>query len=265
MGVGFFKPHLPFNAPQKYWELYEESELPITPSNSLPENVNRASLHSSGELNQYRLGQENASLDHPVSDEYARKLRHAYFACVSYVDAQIGKVLDELDRLGLSQDTIVVVWGDHGWHLGDHLVWGKHTLFGRSLKSVLILRVPESQSRGRKHDRVVSTLDIYPTLMELCGIEMHHVTDGRSFSSLLREGSDNTWEDLAYSYYRNGISLRTKRYRLTKYFREDMPVIELYDHTRDPFEDRNIAGEFPEIVERLMPLLEQGNTGLYWE
>ncbi|MGB2905948.1 MAG: sulfatase [Candidatus Aminicenantaceae bacterium] len=265
LGVGFFKPHLPFNAPQKYWDLYEESDIPVTPSNSLPENVNRASLHPSTELNQYRFGEEKASLDHPVSDKYARKLRHAYFACVSYVDAQIGRILDELDRQGLSHNTIVVIWGDHGWHLGDHLVWGKHTIFERSLKSVLIFKVPESGNRGMLHDQVISTLDIYPTLLDLCGIELPHATDGRSFSRLLREGGDNTWENLAYSYFRNGISLRTKRYRLTKYFREDMPAIELYDHAQDPFEDHNIAGEFPEIVERLMPLLERGDTGLYWK
>ncbi len=263
LGVGFFKPHLPFTAPEKYWDLYKESQIPVTPSNSLPENVSRTSLHPSAELNQYRLGEEKASLDHPVSDAYARRLRHAYFACVSYVDAQIGRILGELERLGLAQDTIVVVWGDHGWHLGDHLVWGKHTLFERSLRSVLIFRVPESGRHGELHDQVVSTLDIYPTLMDLCGIETLPKIDGQSFSRLLLEGSDKTWKNRAHSYYRNGISLRTQRYRLTKYFRQEQPAIELYDHTQDPFEEHNVAKDFPGIVEDLLPLLERGDTGLY--
>jgi len=138
LGVGFFKPHLPFNSPKKYWDLYDESKLPLSPTPFIPENVNKASLHNSGEFNQYKLGEEKASLEAPVSDAYARKLRHAYFACVSFTDAQIGKVLTELDKLELAENTIVVLWGDHGWHLGDHLVWGKHTIFERALKSPLI-------------------------------------------------------------------------------------------------------------------------------
>ncbi len=263
LGVGFFKPHLPFNAPKKYWDLYTESEIPVTPSNFVPENVSGASLHSSSELNQYRLGEEKASLDKPVSDAYARKLRHAYFACVSYVDAQIGRVLDELERLGLSEDTIVVVWGDHGWHLGDHLVWGKHTIFERALKSALIVKTPGMRERGAARDQIVSTLDIYPTLMDLCGLEMPHKTDGHSLSVLLMGKDDTEWENPAYSYFRNGISIRTERYRLTRYFRTEEPIIELYDHASDPFENHNVAGEFPEIVARLMTKLELGNTGLY--
>lgn len=118
LGVGFFKPHLPFTAPKKYWDMYNEEELPLAPFAGIPGNSSKASLHSSGEFNQYKLGEEKASLESPVSDEYARKARHAYFACVSFIDAQIGKLLNELDELGLAENTIVVVWGDHGWHLG---------------------------------------------------------------------------------------------------------------------------------------------------
>src|SRR5690606_23317684 len=142
LGVGFFKPHLPFNAPAKYWDIYDESDIPITPSPDLPEKVHRASLHPSDEFNRYLLGEEKASLDKPVSDAYARKVRHAYYASVSYTDAQVGKVLAELERLGLDKNTIVVVWGDHGWHLGDHRVWGKHTIFDWALRSAFIVRAP---------------------------------------------------------------------------------------------------------------------------
>lgn len=262
LGIGFFKPHLPFNSPEKYWNLYNESELPLSPTPFIPENVNKASLHNSDEFNSYLAGDEHPSLDKRVSDSYAQKLRHAYFAAISYVDAQIGKVLDELERLGLAENTIVVVWGDHGWHLGDHLVWGKHTIFERSLKSVFILRVP-GKAKGKTVDKIVSSIDIYPTLMELCDVKMPCETDGRSLVPLLDNPLLDSWENISFGYFRNGISLRTERYRLTKYFRVQEPVIELYDHRVDPNESRNIAKEHPEIVERLMPLWEKGDTGLF--
>jgi arylsulfatase A-like enzyme len=261
LAVGFFKPHLPFNAPARYWDVYDEKEIPLSPNPFIPENVNKASLHNSGEFNGYQLGDEKATLDGPVSNEYARKLRHAYFACVSYIDAQVGKLLDELDRLGLAENTVVVLWGDHGWHLGDQLVWGKHTIFERALKSAFLVRAPGTQG-GKTIDQVVGTVDIYPTLMELCGVEMPHETDGKSLAPLL-DKMPVDWENAAWGYYRNGISLMTDRYRMNRYFRNAEPVIELYDHQVDPNETRNIAAEEPGVVEKLMPLWEKGNTGLY--
>ena len=265
LGVGFFKPHLPFNAPKKYWDLYEKTDISVSPSNFLPANINRASLHSSGEFNSYKLGEEKPSLNCSVSDDYARTLRHAYFACVSYIDTQIGKVLGELERLGLAENTIVVVWGDHGWHLGDHLVWGKHTIFDRALRSALIIRTPEMKNRGIARDELVSSIDIYPTLMDLCGIDNAPRTDGQSLGVLLQENDQGQWENRAYSYFRKGISVRTERYRFSKYFRDEEPVIELYDHLVDAYENKNIAKEYPHIIEGLMPVLEKGNTGLYAE
>ena len=262
LGVGFFKPHLPFNAPKKYWDLYDEEKIPLSPNPYITENVKKASLHGSGEFNGYQLGDEKASLDGPVSDEYARKLRHAYFACVSYIDAQVGKLMDELEKQGLAENTVVVIWGDHGWHLGDQLVWGKHTIFERSLKSPFILNVP-GITKGKSFEKVVSTVDIYPTLMDLCNVEMPYPTDGKSLFPLLSDPLAE-WKGASYGYYRNGISLRTDRYRLTRYFRDAEPVIELYDHSTDPNETKNIAADKPEIVEMLMPLWEKGNTGLYY-
>ncbi|MFV0589978.1 MAG: sulfatase [Draconibacterium sp.] len=261
LAVGFFKPHLPFNSPKKYWDLYREEELPLSPNPFIPKNVSKASLHSSNEFNGYKLGDETATLNGPVSDAYARKLRHAYFACVSYTDAQVGKLLDRLDKLGLSENTIVVLWGDHGWHLGDQLVWGKHTIFERALKSAFIVRAPGKKS-GIRINQVVSSIDIYPTLMDLCQVEMPFKTDGKSVVSLL-ENPDSEWENVSYGYFRNGISVRTNQFRLTKYFREEMPVLELYDHLADPNETKNIADTNPEVVKQLLPLLEKGNTGLY--
>lgn len=264
LGVGFFKPHLPFNAPKKYWNLYDEEKIPLAPFPDIPEDVNLASLHNSGEFNNgYRLGDEEATLEHPVSNAYARKLRHAYFACVSYTDAQIGKVLDELKQLGLDDNTIVVIWGDHGWHLGDQRVWGKHTIFERALKSALIIKVPGKYSKDKSINRVVSSVDFYPTLMELCGVEMPYRADGHSLVALMKNPGMKKWDDVSYGYFRNGISMRTPRYRLTKYFRKEQPVIELYDHKSDPWESKNIAAENPAIVEKLMPLWKEGNTGIY--
>ncbi len=263
LGIGFFKPHLPFNAPAKYWDLYDEKSIPLTPSPELPENVSRASLHGSGEFNGYQAGDENASLDKPVSDAYARKLRHAYFAAVSYIDAQIGKVLDELDRQGLEQNTIVVVWGDHGWHLGDQRVWGKHTIFERALKSVLIMKVPGTATSGQRIKRIVSSIDIYPTLMELCGVEMNFDTDGKSMVPLLKNTQTTNWTDASWGYFNQGITLRTSKYRLTKYFRKEQPAIELYDHETDPWENKNVADQYPAVVQELLPELEKGNRGVY--
>jgi arylsulfatase A-like enzyme len=261
LGVGFFKPHLPFNAPRKYWDLYNENEIPLAPFSRIPKNTSKVSLHESGEFNGYLLGEEKGSLSGPVSEGYARKIRNAYFACVSYIDAQVGKLMSELENLGLDQNTIVVIWGDHGWHLGDQMIWGKHTIFERSLNSPLLIKVP-GKINGKTINNVVSSIDIYPTLMELCGVKMPHATDGVSLVPLL-DNSSLQWKNVSFGYYKNGISVRTERYRMTKYFRNDQPTIELYDHFTDPNETVNIAAENSAILEQLMPIWEKGNTGLY--
>ncbi|MCM4170143.1 sulfatase [Arenibacter sp. TNZ] len=262
MGVGFFKPHLPFNAPKKYWDLYDREKIPLSPNPSIPENISLTSLHASGEFNQYALGEEHPSLSEAVSNEYAKKLRHAYLASISYIDAQIGMIWDELKVLGLDKNTIIVIWGDHGWHLGDQRVWGKHTLFENALKSALIIKSPFEENQTKNVESIIETVDIYPTLMELCNIGMKHKIDGESFRDSFT-GSKPREDQVAYSYFKNGISLRTEKYRLTKYYRLDEPTLELYDHNTDPYETKNIAQMNPDIIEALMPLLEKGNTGLY--
>lgn len=261
LGLGFFKPHLPFNAPKKYWDLYDESKIPLTQSPDIPKNVNQASLHQSSEFNGYKLGDEKASLKKPLSDAYARKLKHGYYASVSYVDTQIGKVLTELKKQKLDKNTIVVVWGDHGWHLGDDRVWGKHTLSEYALKSPLIIKVPGMKAASC--EKVVSSVDFYPTLMELCQIKPQTSLDGQSLLPLLKNPDLSNWDNRAYSYFRKGISLRTDRYRFTTYFRPETPVQELYDHKTDPYENNNIAGTHPDVIKSIMPLWIKGNTGLY--
>lgn len=262
LGVGFFKPHLPFNAPQKYWDLYDRNQMPLAADSILPKNVNSASLHESGEFNGYRLTDEKASLSHQITNAYAQKLTHAYYASVSYIDAQIGKVLDEIHTLGLDENTIVVVWGDHGWHLGNKRVWGKHTLFETALKSALIIKVPGVKVKENQIGSIVETVDIYPSLLELCDVKLSHSIDGESFVERLKTTNFKK-TDVAYSYYNKGVSLRTDRYRFTKYYRDEEPVIELYDHNADPYETENIALENPEIVKKLLPLLEKGYNGMY--
>ncbi|WP_211657517.1 sulfatase [Parapedobacter composti] len=262
MGVGFFKPHLPFNAPQQYWDLYDAGHLPLTAVPNIPANINLASLHNSAEFNQYRLGEESAALDQPLSDGYARKLIHGYYACISYVDAQVGKVLQALEETGLADRTVVVLWSDHGWHLGDYRVWGKHTLFDRALRSVLMIKTP-AMSRCKVVNRITSTIDIGPTLLELCDLPPLSQADGRSLIPLLNDVQDKAWADVAYSYYNHGISMVTPQFRLTRYFRKEQPVIELYDHATDPLETRNIAERSPDIIRQLTPLWERGNTGVY--
>ena len=261
LGVGFFKPHLPFNAPARYWDMYDASTLPITVAPDLPENVNLASLHNSGEFNSYRTGEEKPSLAQAVSDDYARTLVQAYYASVSYVDAQIGKVLDALAHLGLSENTIVVVWSDHGWHLGDHRVWGKHTLSDVALRSPLIVRMPGMSRPGRSVENIVSSIDIYSSLMDLCNVSSSFKTDGHSFASLFSNA--HRFDYPAFSYFNNGISMRTNRYRLTHYFREGEPVTELYDHSKDPAEHFNIAGENRSTVQRLTKHWRKGDTGFF--
>jgi len=261
LGVGFFKPHLPFNAPQKYWDLYDESAIELAPFREVPANVNQASLNTNGEFNQYALGKEQAKLEEPLSDAYAREVMHGYYASISYIDAQVGKLVGELKRLGLYENTIIVIWGDHGWHLGDQNMWGKHTLFESALKSAFIIKCPQ-QKHSEAIETIVETVDIYPTLAELAGLPMSDSLDGESLVPyLLKPSLDET--QVAYSYFRQGISMRTEDYRITKYFRDAEPTIELYDHRTDPNESKNIAAENPEIVQELMLLLENGNTGLY--
>ncbi|MGK0139692.1 MAG: arylsulfatase A-like enzyme, partial [Algoriphagus sp.] len=157
--------------------------------------------------------------------------------------------------------TIIVIWGDHGWHLGDQRVWGKHTLFDNALRSQLIIK-PVTNLAPSKIESIVESIDIYPSLIDMCNLTPPKELDGESFVPLLNNELNN-YQNVAYSYFNNGISLRTPQYRLTKYFRDELPLIELYDHDNDPFETINIAQDKPDIVNQLLPMLEKGNTGLY--
>lgn len=254
LAVGFFKPHLPFTAPKKYWDLYDRDAIALSPNPLPPEGINPGAVHNSGEFfNNYGPHPSRGAAGVPVDDEYARLLRHAYYAAVSYADAQVGRVLDELDRLGLREKTIVIVWGDHGWHLGDHTIWGKHTTFERSLRSPLIMRVPGMTAPGRATAGIVESVDIYPTLAELCRLEAPTGLSGESFAGHFMDPAQ-PGQAAAYGYYHGRRTLRTDRYRITEY-RDGDPRVELYDHATDPLETVNAAGSHPEVVRRLLPQL----------
>lgn len=257
LAVGFFKPHLPFTAPKQYWDLYDEASIPLSPMKNIPEGCNPETLHESGEFNQYKQGEERASLAKNVSDAYARKLRHAYFACISYMDAQVGKVLQALEETGLANNTIVILWGDHGWHLGDLRVWGKHTLHETSLSSALIVKAPKCKVSVKNH-RIVSSVDIYPTLMELCGVDAPNGLDGHSFAALLDNPNDPSWQEAAYSYFNQGVSVRTPECRFSRYEKNGTVITELYRYDSDRMEKKNVAREEPETVKRLLPIWEEG-------
>jgi iduronate 2-sulfatase len=162
LAVGFRKPHLPFIAPKKYWDLYDPADIDLADNPFAPKDAPSIGLHASFEL-RTRKGIPKAG---DISDQQARKLIHAYLACVSYVDAQIGKVLDKLEALGLRENTVVMLWGDHGWHLGEHGIWGKATNYEIATRVPLIISVP-GRSRNVASDALVELVDMYPTLSEL--------------------------------------------------------------------------------------------------
>lgn len=242
--VGFAKPHLPFIAPKKYWDLYDPSQIKLAPNPYHPKDAPDYALTNSNELRNYT----NMPAEGPIPDNLARQLKHGYYAAVSYTDAQIGKVLDELERLGLRKNTIVVMWGDHGWKLGEHGEWAKHTNFENDANAPLVLSVPGMKNGGKHTDALVEFVDIYPTLAELAGLSLPGHLEGTSFKPLL-DDPNRKWKPAAFSQYPRkrlmGYSMRTDRYRFTVWVgREDhtkVDAIELYDHQADPQENVNIA------------------------
>ena len=239
LAVGFFKPHLPFIAPQKYWDLYDHDKIQLPENYKVPQDAPEESIHNSGELRAYagipRKG--------PVSEETARNLIHGYYACVSYTDAQIGKLLAELDRLELSDNTIVVLWGDHGWNLGDHTLWCKHSCYESSLQIPLLVRAPGIQG-GQRRSALIETIDVYPSLCTLAGIPLPEHLAGQSFVELMRN-PDTKWKETAVSRYRNGDTIRTDALRYTEYTNPKGKRTSrmLYDHSSDPLENKNVAGK----------------------
>ncbi len=240
LAVGFFKPHLPFNAPRKYWDLYPGNTIKL-PDNyrQKPKGAPQGAVHNSGELRAYHGVPRRG----PVSDEMARNLIRGYYACVSYTDALIGKLMDELDRLKLADNTIVVLWGDHGWNLGEHTMWCKHSCFETSLQVPLLVVAPGYKA-GQRSRRLVESIDVYPTLCDLAGLAKPGHLQGQSLVPLLKN-PEAGWKPYAISRYRTGDSIRTDRFRYTKYSRPSGQALGqmLYDHKTDPVENTNVANQ----------------------
>lgn len=231
LACGFIRPHLPFYAPKRYWDLYDRDSIEIAGNRSRPEKAPK-SLRGSREFGSYHLADFEVN-----SDAWHRMMRHGYYASTSYVDQLTGDVLAELDRLELANDTVVVVWGDHGWHLGEHDFWGKHNTMHLATRVPLIIRVPGGTPGAS--ESIVETSDLFPTLCALAGIEVPETVHGRSFQELF-EDPGRPFREAAYSRFNSADAVISRRYSYTRYQGgEEM----LYDLEKDPGEDRNIAGD----------------------
>ncbi|RYD57746.1 MAG: DUF4976 domain-containing protein [Sphingomonadales bacterium] len=254
LAVGFARPHLPFSVPQRYWDMYDPAKLPLPDFEQLPEGAPAFAGKVGGEIIAYKEIPETAlGADYP--EALKRKLIHGYYAGVSYVDAQIGKVLDALEREGLADNTIVVLWGDHGWHLGDHGLWTKHTNFEQAVRQPLIIAGPGTGRGGTAPAQLAETVDVYPTLVRLAGLKLPaqmQPLDGIDLTPALRNPS-RTLRPYAYHAYprpgRIGQAIRTARYRLVRWTQEASGerVYELYDLKNDPGETRNLAASLPKV------------------
>lgn len=253
LSLGFYKPHLPFVAPKKYWDMYENVDIKLAQNDS---KVTTDYWHGSGEFYKYQGDKTK-----PLSQVEQIKHRRAYYACVSYVDAQLGRVMDKLKDLGLDKNTVVVLWSDHGWHLGDHQIWGKHNLHEKALKSPLMIRVPGVEAR--MNSAVVETTDVFPTLIDLCQPSFKTVEKPLSGQSLvpLLNSVDTLGRDSALSFWGKAVSLRTNTYRIiaTKTKSGSYSKVELYDHRSDQEESHNIAQDKPEIVSELLKIIKKEN------
>lgn len=262
LAVGFLKPHLPFVAPKKYWDLYDSRAFKLAQPQTPPTGAPGYAPQFGGELRTYRGMPASGRLP----DDLQRTLIHGYYAAASYMDAQAGRVLAELDQLGLAATTIVVLWGDHGWHLGDHGIWCKHTNYEQAARIPVLVAGPGVKA-GANTSSLVETVDIYPTLAELAGLPAAVGLDGRSFAATLRDPTVPHRDHAIHVYPRHtrgaghviGRAIRTERHRLVEWKKPGADPgtaeLELYDYEQDPLETKNLAGERPDVVAELRALL----------
>lgn len=244
LAVGIIRPHLPFGAPAQYMRPYRDVQLPEIPHPHKPNG--KTTWHRSGEFMKYNRWKRDPNTDREFADE----VRRHYAACVSYADAQVGRLLKRLDELGQRENTIVVLWGDHGWHLGEHAIWGKHALFEESLRSPLIIHYAGIPQPGQATHSMVETLDVFPTLCDLAGLEAPTTLHGVSLRPILQEPAADGHPALSYS---RAQTVRTDRFRLIVHADGHE---ELYDHTSPAGETRNVAARHPDVVRELKQILE---------
>ncbi|WOH39428.1 sulfatase [Thalassotalea fonticola] len=255
LAVGLKKPHLPFNSPQKYWDMYKPEDLPVAKTNSLPETAPQQAKHTWGELRNYY----DIPTEGPIPADKAQNLVHGYYAATSYSDALIGLVLAELDALELDENTIVVVWGDHGWSLGEHGLWAKHSSFNVANQIPLIIKAP-TMPTGTSVEGVVESVDIYPTLVELSNIPTMNNIDGTSLVPQLKDPKAKG-KDAVFTRWKTADTIRTVRFHYTEWRNKQGKVTArmLYDHQVDPQELVNIAEQekYKNVVANLKKQLQQ--------
>ena len=259
LAVGMAKPHLPFVAPKKYWDLYNPNDIYVPAYQKLPAGAPEFVGHNNSELKSYA----DIPNDGAIDDATARHLRHGYYAAISYMDAQVGLILDALEKEGLVENTIIVLWGDHGWQLGEHGLWHKHTNFEIAARAPLLISMPGQKAAGRKSASLAEFIDIYPTLADACGLAKPKDIDGVSLRPIL-DDADAKVRPVAISQYPRsdagkslmGYSIRDDRWRLVLWRdRKDNSIhaTELYDEANDPHETVNVAtkAEHAEVIARL--------------
>lgn len=262
IAAGFVRPHLPFSAPKKYWDLHDPATLPMPQFENHPAGSPKIAQKRGGEIAAYKPVPEDA--DAALSPALKRQLIHGYYASTSFVDAQIGKVIAALDRLGLADETIIVLWGDHGFHLGDLGIWTKHTNYEQANRIPLLIVAPGVAQAGSSTRQLAETVDLFPTLAALAGLPAPtgpQPIDGLSLVPVLQDPQTRV-RDHAYHAYpkgRLGRAIRTERYRLVEWKTPGAPAgtaeLELYDYETDPLESKNLAAAQPEVVAQLRAIL----------
>ena len=262
IAVGFVRPHLPFAVPKRYWDRYEAAALPMPEYERFPVGSPVVAHKTGGEIAAYEPVPEDGSPGH----ELKRKLIHGYYAAVSFVDAQIGKLLLALDELDLWQSTVVVLWSDHGFHLGDHGIWTKHTNYEQASRIPLVIVAPDVTTPASVTLQLAESVDLYPTLAELAGLpapQGPQPIDGKSLVPVLFDPEVRV-RDHAYHVFprgKLGRAVRTERYRLVEWrstgkSNEDAEY-ELYDYTADPLETMNMVSSQPGVVSQLKAILDR--------
>jgi iduronate 2-sulfatase len=269
LAVGLVRPHLPFVAPKKYWDLYPPESIKLPPDMKSPTGVPPVALHNYAELRAYEGVPKK---DQPFTDDFAKQLIRGYYASVSYMDAQVGRLLEALEDAELRENTVVVLWGDHGYQLGEQNLWCKHTNFENSTRVPLILSVPDARYRGVTCDALVELVDVYPTLCRYADIKPAEGLEGRSLKPLM-DAPSRPWSRAAFSQYPRqgqkvmGYSIRTESHRYTEWQTGwETPATamviarEMYDHTTDPRETTNLA-ERPDQAQIVKSLADQLHAG----
>ncbi|WP_198146910.1 sulfatase [Maribacter thermophilus] len=281
MGLGYFRPHLPFAVPKKYWDLYDRNDIPLPNNPNIPEG---APLHTMNSMYELRHYDGFGHIAHPtqpsnISEDTTRILRQGYYASVSYVDALLGDLVSHLKKLDIYDNTIIVIWGDHGWKLGDHNSWGKMTNYNIDLKVPVIVRYPNQEKRGIKSNEIIELVDLFPSLCELAGIDVPDYMQGTSFVPLTKNPK-LPWKNAAFSQFHRrpkvsadgkrymGYSINTVEYHYIEWYdwnseigkRGELKGIELYDRINDPNETVNLSkkNDMTQVIDDLSVQLARG-------